>query len=76
MSILPRPMTTDEARERVCCGPHHQSAQIHLMCVGSKCMAWRWIGAQASASKVKADMAESVATLPPATHGVCGYIGE
>lgn len=39
-------MTEDEAKTKSCCGPRNNGSHggdDDLLCVGSACMAWRWI---------------------------------
>jgi hypothetical protein len=37
-------VTEEEAKKKACCGPRNDSiGQWDRRCIGSECMAWRWI---------------------------------
>jgi len=86
-------MTEDEAKTNACCGPwavnwsgrlnHSNEAQRAQLCIGSKCMAWRW---QPEADQIRA-LRERMETglveawqnaeklQEPAVAGFCGLAG-
>jgi hypothetical protein len=57
-------LTGDDAKHRLCCGPPalHKEFDHDLKCVGSGCMAWRWVESTCFANG-------------EGWHGYCGMAG-
>lgn len=74
-------MTEDEAKQKRCCvygagdapGEHNFHAYY---CVGSECMAWRWVGHRSAAGRARMERYGVVESVEPQENGYCGRAGE
>lgn len=65
-------MTEDEAKSMACCGPRNNSAAAEdsdVLCIGSRCMAWRWYGTHAAIE------GSTKLRWTTRTYGCCGLAG-